>query len=122
MTLKEAVIVSAARTPVGKAKRGSLVTVRPDELGSEVVKELMKRTPALDPSAVDDVIFGCAFPEGEQGMNMARMISLRSGLPIRLTMSSPWPARMAKVPRSRCSSASIWRLVIASARSRRRTC
>jgi len=82
MTLKEAVIVSAARTPVGKAKRGSLVTVRPDELGSEVVKELMKRTPALDPSAVDDVIFGCAFPEGEQGMNMARMISLRSGLPI----------------------------------------
>ena len=82
MTLRDAVIVSAARTPVGKAKRGSLVSVRPDELGSEVVKELLKRTPSLEPSMVDDVIFGCAFPEGEQGMNMARMISLRAGLPI----------------------------------------
>jgi len=82
MTKQEAVIVSAARTPVGKAKRGSLATVRPDELGSEVVKELLKRTPGLDPVEIDDVIFGCAFPEGEQGMNMARMIALRAGLPI----------------------------------------
>src|SRR3989304_8825377 len=83
MTLRDAVIVAAARTPVGKAKRGSLVTVRPDELGSEVVKDLMKRTPSLDPSLdpseIDDVIFGCAFPEGEQGMNMARMIALGAG-------------------------------------------
>ena len=82
MTTRDAVIVSAARTPVGKAKRGSLVTVRPDELGSEVIIELLKRTPGLDPKEVDDVIFGCAFPEGEQGMNMARMIALRAGLPI----------------------------------------
>jgi len=82
MTTREAVIVSAARTPIGKAKRGGLATVRPDELGAEVVKGLLKRTPGLDPAEIEDVIFGCAFPEGEQGMNMARMISLRAGLPI----------------------------------------
>ena len=82
MTTRDAVIVSAARTPVGKAKRGSLATVRPDELGAEVIIELLKRTPGLDPAEIDDVIFGCAFPEGEQGMNMARMIALRAGLPI----------------------------------------
>lgn len=82
MTTRDAVIVSAARTPVGKAKRGSLVTVRPDELGAEVIKELLKRTPGLEPAEINDVIFGCAFPEGEQGMNMARMIALRAGLPI----------------------------------------
>jgi len=81
MTTRDAVIVSAARTPVGKAKRGGLATVRPDELGAEVIKELLKRTPGLDPAEIDDVIFGCAFPEGEQGMNMARMIALRAGLP-----------------------------------------
>lgn len=82
MTTRDAVIVSAARTPVGKAKRGSLITVRPDELGAEVIKELLRRTPRLDANDIDDVIFGCAFPEGEQGMNMARMIALRAGLPI----------------------------------------
>jgi len=82
MTKQDAVIVSAARTPVGKAKRGSLASVRPDEMGAEVVKELLWRTPGLDPAEINDVIFGCAFPEGEQGMNMARMIALRAGLPI----------------------------------------
>lgn len=85
MMTRDAVIVSAARTPVGKAKRGSLATVRPDELGAEVIKELLKRTPGLDPTEIEDVIFGCAFPEGEQGMNMARMIALRAGLPISVT-------------------------------------
>jgi acetyl-CoA acyltransferase len=82
MTTKDAVIVSAARTPVGKAKRGSLVTVRPDDLAATVIEELLKRTPNLDPAEIEDVVFGCAFPEGEQGMNMARMIALRAGLPI----------------------------------------
>jgi len=82
MTKKDAVIVSAARTPVGKAKRGSLVTVRPDDLAATVIVELLKRTPNLDPAEIEDVVFGCAFPEGEQGMNMARMIALRAGLPI----------------------------------------
>jgi acetyl-CoA acyltransferase len=82
MTTREAVIVSAARTPVGKAKRGSLATVRPDDLAATVIKELLKRTPNLDPAEIEDVVIGCAFPEGEQGMNMARMIALRAGLPI----------------------------------------
>src|SRR6266511_2758053 len=79
--MKEAVIVSAVRTPVGKAKRGGLATVRPDEMASTVIRELLKRTPNLDPAQVEDVVIGCAFPEGEQGLNMARMISLRAGLP-----------------------------------------
>lgn len=79
--MKEAVIVSAVRTPVGKAKRGGLATVRPDEMSATVIKELLKRTPNLEPAEIEDVVFGCAFPEGEQGMNIARMIALRAGLP-----------------------------------------
>ncbi|MHB8777013.1 MAG: thiolase family protein [Anaerolineales bacterium] len=79
--MKEAVIVSAVRTPVGKAKRGGLATVRPDEMGATVIKELLNRTPNLDPAQIEDVVLGCAFPEGEQGMNVARMIGLRAGLP-----------------------------------------
>jgi acetyl-CoA acyltransferase len=81
MTPKEAVIVSAVRTPIGKAKRGGLATVRPDELGAAVIKELLNRTPNLDPAQIEDVVLGCAFPEGEQGMNFARTISIRAGLP-----------------------------------------
>ena len=81
MTTKEAVIVSAVRTPVGKAKRGGMATVRPDEMGATVIKELLNRTPNLDPAQIEDVVFGCAFPEGEQGMNVARTISIRAGLP-----------------------------------------
>ncbi|MBO9367462.1 MAG: thiolase family protein [Chloroflexi bacterium] len=79
---REAVIVSAVRTPVGKARRGGLATVRPDELAALTIRELLRRTPALDPNEIEDVVLGCAFPEGEQGMNMARMVALRAGLPI----------------------------------------
>ena len=79
--MKDAVIVSAVRTPVGKAKRGGLASVRPDEMSATVIKELLNRTPNLDPAQIEDVVFGCAFPEGEQGMNIARMIALRAGLP-----------------------------------------
>jgi len=78
---REVVIVNALRTPIGKAKRGSLTTVRPDDLAAMVIEELLKKTPELDPKEVEDVVIGCAFPEGEQGMNMARMIALRAGLP-----------------------------------------
>lgn len=81
MNSREAVIVAAVRTPIGKARRGGLATVRPDDLAVSVIKELLKRVPQIDPVEIDDVVFGCAFPEGEQGMNMARMISLRAGLP-----------------------------------------
>ncbi len=78
---RNAVIVAAARTPVGKARRGSLITTRPDEMAALVVRDLLQRANNLDPALVDDVIIGCAFPEGEQGMNMARMVALRAGLP-----------------------------------------
>ncbi len=81
MEMREAVIVAAVRTPVGKAKRGGLATVRADEMATIVIKELLKRTPELDPAEIDDVILGCAFPEGEQGMNMARLTALNAGLP-----------------------------------------
>ncbi|MBV6400761.1 MAG: 3-ketoacyl-CoA thiolase [Anaerolineales bacterium] len=77
----EAVIVSAVRTPVGKAKRGGLATVRTDEMSATTIQALLKRTPNLDPAQIEDVVIGCAFPEGEQGLNMARMIALRAGLP-----------------------------------------
>jgi acetyl-CoA acyltransferase len=78
---QDPVIVAAARTAVGKAKRGSLVTTRPDEMVAAVISELLRRAPGLEPAEIDDVILGCAFPEGEQGMNMARMVALRAGLP-----------------------------------------
>src|SRR5512142_2526328 len=81
MADRHAVIVAAVRTPVGKAKRGGLATVRPDEMAATVIGALLERTPNLDPAEIDDVIIGCAFPEGEQGLNMARMIALRAGLP-----------------------------------------
>ncbi|UCD99717.1 MAG: acetyl-CoA C-acyltransferase [Chloroflexota bacterium] len=80
-TNRDAVIIAAARTAVGRAKRGSLATTRPDDMAAAVIADLLKRAEGLDPAEIDDVILGCAFPEGEQGMNMARMVSLRAGLP-----------------------------------------
>jgi len=78
----EPVIVAAARTPIGKAKRGSLATVRPGDLMAEVIKDLLKRVNLFPPEALEDLIVGCAFPEGEQGMNMSRLIGFRAGLPV----------------------------------------
>jgi acetyl-CoA acyltransferase len=80
--MREAVIVSYARTPVGRAKKGSLKDTRPEQFAAEVLKELVKRTPGLKPEMVDDVMVGCAMPEGEQGMNIARIISLLAGFPV----------------------------------------
>jgi acetyl-CoA acyltransferase len=79
--IKDPVIVSAARTPVGKAKRGSMATVRPEQMAVAVIKELLDRTPGLMPAEIDDLVMGCAFPEGQQGMNLARMVGLQAGLP-----------------------------------------
>jgi acetyl-CoA acyltransferase len=79
---RDPVIVAAARTPIGKAKRGSLVTTRPEELAAAVIQELLRRAQNLDPQDIDDLIIGCAFPEGQQGMNMARLIGLQAGLPV----------------------------------------
>jgi acetyl-CoA acyltransferase len=79
--MREAVIVSAARTPIGRAKKGSLRDTRPESFASAMVVELLARTPGLEPEMIDDVVFGCAMPEGEQGMNIARLIALAAGLP-----------------------------------------
>ncbi len=80
--MKEAVVVSAVRTPIGKAPNGSLRNTRPDEMGATVIKEALRRAPGLDPAEIDDVILGCAMPEAEQGLNVARIASLRAGVPI----------------------------------------
>ncbi len=79
--MKEAVIVAAVRTPVGRAKRGALVNYRPDDMASEVISEVLRRADGLDPEEVEDVLMGCAMPEAEQGMNVARISLLRAGLP-----------------------------------------
>jgi len=79
---REAVIVAACRTPVGKAAKGTTRDVRPDEMAAAVIGELLRRTQGkLDPGEIDDVILGCAFPEGDQGLNLARPVGLRAGLP-----------------------------------------
>ena len=81
--MRQAVIVAAARTAVGKAVRGSTRNARSDDMAAAVIADLMRQTEgALDPAAVDDVIMGCAMPEGSQGMNFARVIALRAGLPV----------------------------------------
>jgi acetyl-CoA acyltransferase len=82
MALKDAVIVSAVRTPVGRAPRGVLRYLRPDEMGAIVLKEALARAPGADPAEVEDVILGCAMPEAEQGLNVARIASLRAGVPV----------------------------------------
>ncbi len=80
--MTDAVIVSAARTAVGKAPSGALHTVRPDEMAAIVIREALRRAPGLAPADVEDVLLGCAMPEGEQGMNVARIASLRAGIPV----------------------------------------
>ena len=80
--MQDAVIVTGVRTAVGRAKRGALKDFRPDEMLAIVISEAVKRTPNLNPEEIDDVIIGCAFPEGEQGLNVARIASLRAGLPV----------------------------------------
>ena len=80
--MRDAVIVSAVRTAVGKAPKGTLRTTRPDEMGATVIKEALARVPGLEPSEIEDVIMGCAMPEAEQGMNVARAAAIRAGLPV----------------------------------------
>jgi len=80
--MAEAVIVSATRTAIGKAPRGTLSVMRPDDLASVVIREVLERAPGARAADVEDVILGCAMPEGEQGLNVARIASLRAGVPI----------------------------------------
>jgi acetyl-CoA acyltransferase len=80
--MRDAVIVSSVRTAVGKSGRGTLRTTRPDDLGAIVIREAVARAKGLDPKEIEDVVIGCAMPEGEQGMNVARIASLRAGMPV----------------------------------------
>jgi len=80
--MREAVIVSSVRTAVGKAPKGTLRSTRPDDLAAVAIREAIRRAKGLDPAEVEDVILGCAMPEAEQGMNVARIASLRAGLPV----------------------------------------
>ncbi len=80
--MKEAVIVSIARTAIGKAPRGTLRNTRPDDMAAVVIQEVIKRVPGLEANEVEDVVLGCAMPEAEQGNNVARIASLRAGLPV----------------------------------------
>src|SRR5712691_5590365 len=80
--MREAVIVSSVRTAVGKAYKGTLRATRPDDLAAVAIKDALARVPGLDPKEIEDVILGCAMPEAEQGMNVARIAALRAGLPV----------------------------------------
>lgn len=80
--MKDAVVVSAVRTAIGKAPKGALSIKRPDDMAAAVIAEALQRAPGVDAADVDDVILGCAMPEGEQGLNVARIASLRAGVPI----------------------------------------
>jgi acetyl-CoA acyltransferase len=82
--MPEAVLVSAVRTPVGRAPKGTLSTTRPDDLAATALSGALDRIPELNRAEIDDVILGCAQPEGEQGWNIARMVALRAGLPIEI--------------------------------------
>jgi acetyl-CoA acyltransferase len=83
--MRDAYIISAVRTPVGRAFKGTLRNTRPDELAALVIKEAIARAKGLDPARVEDVVIGCAMPEGEQGLNVARLALLRAGLPVTTT-------------------------------------
>src|SRR6201995_3352280 len=80
--MQDAVILSAVRTPVGKSGKGSLATTRPDDLAAVALRAALERAPGVEAEEIEDVILGCAMPEAEQGMNVARMASLRAGLPV----------------------------------------
>ena len=80
--MKDIVIVEAVRSAVGRALKGSLANKRPDELAGDVIRGLMARVPQVNPNEVDDLVMGCAMPEGEQGLNIARVVGLLGGLPI----------------------------------------
>ena len=83
--MRDVVIASAVRTPVGKAYKGTLRATRPDDLGAVAISGALARVPQLDKREIEDVIMGCAMPEAEQGMNVARISSLRAGLPVEIS-------------------------------------
>jgi acetyl-CoA acyltransferase len=112
--MPEAFIVSSVRTPVGRAFKGGLRATRPDDLAAEAIKAALARVPALDAKEIEDVILGCAMPEAEQGMNVARIASLRAGLPVECSAmtinrfcSSGLQAIAIAAERIRCGAAEV---------------
>src|SRR5881227_3615652 len=85
IAMREVIIASSVRTPVGRAYKGTLRATRPDELAAIAIKGALDRVPQLDKKEIEDVILGCAMPEAEQGMNVARIASLRAGLPVEVS-------------------------------------
>src|ERR1700739_4882173 len=83
--MRDAVIATSIRTAVGKSGRGALATTHPDDLAATAIEGALARLPQLDRSEIEDVILGCAMPEAEQGMNVARIASLRAGLPVEVS-------------------------------------
>src|SRR6202790_3352463 len=83
--MREVIIASSVRTPVGRAYKGTLRATRPDELAAIAIKGALERVPQLDAKEIEDVILGCAMPEAEQGMNVARIAALRAGLPVEIS-------------------------------------
>ena len=83
--MQEAFIIDSKRTAIGRAVKGSLAQVRPDDLGAYVIQDILKRVPSLKPVEIEDCVIGCSFPEGEQGMNVAKIMALRAGLPIEVS-------------------------------------
>src|ERR1700747_401421 len=83
--MKHVIIASAVRTPLGRAFKGTLRATRPDEMAAIAIRGALERVPEVDPKEIEDVILGCAMPEGEQGMNVARIASLRAGLPVEVS-------------------------------------
>src|SRR6185436_16627067 len=81
-TMREAVVVASSRTPLAKSFRGSFNLTRPDDLAAHCIRDVLRKTPQLDPSEIEDVILGCAYPHGTQGNNVARIALIRAGLPI----------------------------------------
>src|SRR5437016_4796341 len=112
--MQDALIVSATRTAVGRAPNGALKTVRPDEMAAAVIAEALRRAPGVEPSDIEDVILGCAMPEAEQGLNVARIASLRAGIPVSASAvtinrfcSSGLQAIAFAAERIMCGSASV---------------
>src|SRR3712207_122701 len=79
--MPEAVIVAAARSPIGRAFKGSMVDIRPDDLTAQIVQSVLTQVPELDPTEIEDLMLGCGQPGGEQGYNLARVVAILAGLP-----------------------------------------
>ena len=80
--MADVVIAAAVRSAVGRAHKGALALTRPDDLAGQVIRHLLSRVPQIDPKEIDDLVLGCAMPEGEQGLNIARVVGLLGGLPV----------------------------------------